>query len=284
MSESLEDKLNNRESLIGEAAKSAKYIERNLGVYSVAEEETRLAALNKQIETIEASPAIIDRLREQVDDENRRFELRQELRNGYWPISQVEDVITRDKEYINNVKGETFYDGRGLITMIEYALFASGIIGGERSVTPLADVEDVVLRLREIRKEAESGTPDIQKVDRLLAEFLCKRLRHFFATFDQRVEKIAQHIHDFYKRNPNQGKKYKADDIAVKHLKQDIYRTLPDVETSLQEVEQAMSSVGYKAKALARIGENISVRTHGPLGDDRYPFFVDDFKELGEIN
>ena len=193
----LEASLKERESLLGEAgkteqerAKAAELLEKGkeltagkekltaemeefmrVAVNSVQERETQLAALNKQLETIEANPAVIDRLREQAEEENRRIELQKEVSKGFWIKPQGKEnggsmysALSKSKEYTDNVEGRHSGDS-ALVQLESYAMHASGMMKGEEVVVPLDEAEDVVRRWSEIRQEAESGNPDIQKVD-----------------------------------------------------------------------------------------------------------------------
>jgi len=306
----LEASLKERESLLGEAgkteqerAKAAELLEKGkeltagkekltaemeefmrVAVNSVQEREAQLAALNKQLETIEANPAVIDRLREQAEEENRRIELQKEVSKGFWIKPQGKETggsmysaLSKSKEYADNVEGRHSGDS-ALVQLESYAMHASGMMKGEEVVVPLDEAEDVVRRWSEIRQEAESGNPDIQKVDNLLSEFLYARLKHWVDTFDQRVEQTAQRLYDSYQQNPASAKQYKVEGWTVEKWKQDLQRTMPDVRSSLRTAELAMSGKGFKAKTLARLGEDVSNKTR-VLGKESYPFFTDNFKE-----
>lgn len=241
---------------------------------SIQEREAQLAVFEKQIEAIDANPAVIDRLREQAEEEGHRIELQKEFwikpRGG-----SIYSVLGQgSKEYRTNIEGRHSGDS-ALVQLESYAMHATGMMKGEEVVVPLAEAEDVIRRWSEIRQEADSGDPDVRKIDSLLSEFLYKRLQHFSSTFGQRVEMCAQQLHQWYQEHPDRPHLVEK---TVEDWKRDLSNSVPEVNSALRMADMVMSGKDWKAKTLAKIGEDISSKTRF-LGKASYPFFADNFKE-----
>jgi len=250
---------------------------------TVEERTAHIVELKRSIASIEANPAIINELHEQANEENRRIELQKEVSKTSWVHREdgkegtIHSVLGDNKDYKDKIAGRHVGDS-SLVQLEGYAMRASGMMKGEEAEVPLEEAEDVVSRLSQIRQEAEKTNPDTRKIDGLLSEFLSKRLQHFAATFDQRVEKRAQGLRERYQKNPDRTNKNGVNSWTVDQWKADLYRFLPDVGRVLQLTEMTMQGKDYKALALARIGEDVSNRTR-VLGKESNPFLTDNFKE-----
>lgn len=186
------------------------------------------------------------------------------------------DALARSKpyagEYLANMSGTHLGDDP--ISRLEsYGSSANDLhLRKVHGAPSLDEVESFNARFSQIREELEKDSPDLNKVDTLLAEFLHGRLEHFLETLDQRIERTAELW-------------YSSGDTLEKRkelLQTSIYGTMRlDVGRELIKARTVMGSKGYKARALAVIGDDISVKTHA-LGEWGSPFNPDDFSNEPE--
>lgn len=240
------------------------------------ENEERLEALKTEIETMETDPAIYAALWEMAAKEDRLRKLQEETSDWINPESgpggPVEAVLNRNEEYERKVAG-THYGDNALSALESYAMRACEIGKSSRAVeveVPLKEAEEVVARFSEIKKEAIRRSPDVKKIDTLLAEFLSRRLQHFAATLDQRVKAQAAWLHQYYQEHPDVAGKYNVVNRTVEEWVDDLQRSgaMVKVRALLPEVEKIMKQDGYKAKDLAKLGDDIG-RCTSILGGTR---------------
>ncbi|MDP2933523.1 MAG: hypothetical protein Q8N81_05335, partial [bacterium] len=163
----LEASLKERESLLGEAGqteqrriKAAEFLEKgrnltagkerltaemgtfmNAAVNTVQERETQVAELAAQIGAIEANPAVLERLREQAEEENRRIELQKEVSKTSWVHREdgkegtIHSVLGDNKDYKDKIAGRHAGDSP-LVQLEGYAMRASGMMKGEEAEVP----------------------------------------------------------------------------------------------------------------------------------------------------
>jgi len=253
---------------------------------TVEERRNDLEQLNKKLETLDADPAVMGYLRQEADDENRRIDLQADYQTCNYIIPKgsehggtLEAVLDASSpEYETTLAGTNIGDNP-LCQLEGYAFQATHTLRGVEAAGPIEEAEDAVGRLVAVRNEAESGTPEIAKVDTLLAEFLFKRLEHFFATLDQRVEARAQEQFEFYQANPDKAAEYHATASTPEEFKQQLTKYLGDINGYMESARLAMEGTGPKARVLARIGDEVYQRGAGPLksGENR-PFAPDNYK------
>ena len=148
-------------------------------------------------------------------------------------------------------------------------------------------------RLEAINAEAEKATPDLKRVDDELAQFLVERLQHFCDTLEERIQKRAKALVDYY--SERLGEHARNSGLPVEELKEahqsykkteqewaaDIRGMLAPVEQSLEAAKLVMQNKdGYKARSLAKIMEEVSSRGWGSsLGNDGNPTHPDTYKK-----
>ena len=253
---------------------------------TVEERRDALAQLNKKLETLDSDPAVMGYLRQEADDENRRIDLQVDYQTcnyitpkGSEHGGTLEAVLNASKpEYEITIAGTNIGDNP-LCQLELYAFQASRASKVVETAGPIEDAEDAVGRLVAVRNEAESGNPDIAKIDTILAEFLFKRLEHFFATLDQRVDARAQEQFEFYQANPDKAAEYHVTASTPEAFKEQLTKYLGDINGYMESARLAMEGTGSKAKLLARIGDEVFQRGAGPLkSSENRPFAPDNYK------
>lgn len=251
---------------------------------NVEAREARLAEIFSLISAMGSDPAILAALQNEAFEENRRFGLQKEISKGFWiqdghgRAGPLESVLDSNETYRVKVAGR--HVGDNPLTQLRwYAMESVGMLGEGGVKVPFEEAEQVVGRLSQIRQEAEKSSPDVQRIDALLAEFLFRRLKHFAATFGQRVFRTAQELHNHYQQNPDAVNKDDVNSRTVDQWEAHLERTLPDVSTRLIEAAKIMDGQGFKARGLAKIGEDLTGKCAVLYHGHPNPFSPDDFEE-----
>ena len=253
---------------------------------TVQQRQEQLAVAQERLATLDADPAVRNILYKEAVDEGRRIQLQADYDKCSYIQTQdgehrgtlhnVFDAIS--PEYKSKVAGR--YSNNDPLCQLEgFAFSSSGVWKSEKPKGTLDEAEDAVQRMTTIREEAETGSPDIKKIDDVLSEFLYKRLEHFFATLDQRVEVRAQQLADYYRDNPEAAAKYPNTPTTVEGWKQQLNTSMRNIGLKMEEASRTVQGEEFKARHLASIGEDVFQSAScgvGP-GGDQYPFFPDDY-------
>lgn len=255
---------------------------------TVEERQNVLASLEERLTTLDADPAVRDVLYQEAKDEGRRIQTQKEYQECYYIKTQdgqhrgtMHEVVRQvSPDYETKIAGTNIGDS-ALCQLEGFAFSASGVARGEGPKGSIDEAEDAVQRMTTIREEIETGNPDVQKVDSVLAEFMYKRLEHFFATLDQRVEARAQQLVDHYEANPDDAAKYPNRPTTLDGWKQQLNNSMGNIRLKMQEATQVMESDEFKARELARIGEYVfQIASCGcGINGDQYPYHPDNYKE-----
>lgn len=251
---------------------------------TVQERVDELRVLKERLITLDADPAVRSFLYQEALEEGRRIQVQKDYQECYYIKTQdgqhrgtLHEVLRQVAPESSKVSG-TCINNDPICQLESFTFQVSGLAKGEKPKGTLDEAEDAARRLTTIREEVESGNPDLQKIDSVLADFLHRRLEHFFATLDQRVGSRAQQLADYYQSHPKDAENYRCP-TTIEDWKSQLTNSMRDISTLKFRANQVMDSDGLRAKRLAQIGDDVFQRANGIGGGDQYPFFADNYKE-----
>ena len=246
----------------------------------------KIKALTEQMKSLSEDPAVMNMIQAEAEEFNQKRDLNKKF---YSTEREIESNLysyntVNGKKYHETIGGHhSGDDPQALLSM--YGSMATGD-WGDRKAT-LEDAKDSVDILERINEESKNSNPDMKKIDGEYANFLYKRLQHFMKTLDQRIEKEALNLQEYYKNNPGKNETSKYNDLSLEKWKNIItsengykVQNVSQINSNMKRVEEIMKSDGLKAKKLAEIGNEISNNSNMLLhGHDYNPFSVDELKE-----
>lgn len=176
---------------------------------------------------------------------------------------------------------------------------------GYRHRTPedvsVPEAQKAVELLETIADElAKKHETNLMKVDNMLTEFLAERIRHMLATLSDRVDEVAREIYRSIQReksNPGwlrnaseEGRRQSEEAAKLdvegwrRHLLESSRTSMPKIiELISGKLEKTMSSEGYRARAVAQLGAELTSSTLYISGGRQWehfsPFHPDSFEE-----
>ena len=245
----------------------------------------KIKALTEQMKSLSEDPAVMNMIQTEAEEFNQKRDLNKKFYSTGKEIQgNLCNYNTVNGKKYNELIGGHYGDDDPQALLEMYGSMATGDWNGKAS---LEDAKDSVDILERINEESKNPNPDMKKIDGEYANFLYKRLQHFMKTFDQRIEKKALNLQEYYKNNPGKNELSKYNELSLEKWKNIItsenqYKTenISQINSSMKRVEEIMKSDGFKAKKLAEIGNEISNNSNMLLnGHYSNPFYVDELKE-----
>ncbi len=236
--------------------------------------------LNEQIKNLSSDPAVMDMIRIEAEKFNQKRDLNKRF---YSTNREIESNLYSH----NTVNGKKYHemiggshggdDPQALLEL--YGSMSTGDWGDSKA--SLEDAKNSVDILERISTESKNSNPDMQKIDGEYANFLYQKLEHFRKTFDQRIEKAALGLQEYYKNYPDPNDKDKCNNLTLEEWKQKLNfnNRFSSLKYELRNVDEVMKGDGFKARKLATLGEKIKNLSFISSTMENNPFIVDEFKE-----
>lgn len=234
-----------------------------------------------------------------VESEQNESARREEIRRRCQGVLEVDrpdgskdrlsDVAMKNGEFTRNIAGDNIRIN-ALESLQAYAMNASDLHRDRESrgegLIPPAEAERAVAYLEEIRNEFTKDEPNIERVGAILTKFIAGRLKHFSATFGQRLETTVRRLVDHYAANPKEAERMKVQGRTESDWEQELRKKMggrggPDYQAgSLSTVLEKNQQLGFPDKPAVTMKWVDKIREQAAvLGPDSDPLSPDAYEE-----